>query len=352
MSELLCFKLDIPRGDGVGPSIDVADADGPKTFVYQGARAGRFVVEGSHDGDNWAMLAGRDRAVSLFTGARPIARTVEGIAKHLRVRALGTRGVALPDSIGVGALPALAENVFATIAAPTDAGLGKPVDLGDEVGLDKTIILGGRLPPGVRYSLLASLDGDRFGEILRLPSGPQDRARTIAAVCRYLRIEKVGRGASPVVTIGAKGLVGDSGDSGGGEPSGGSTRSQVSLSDEAAVMTDLASDEQVVREYFVPLTAVSERRGFEATLAGLFGAEGPGSGEALFRLRMGGKPGRPDGETLVEIEERTAGSARSVTERVRTKPSEAATLVKLTAQSSGKVRAVARGVVITFHPLP
>lgn len=351
MSESLCFKLDIPRADGVGPAVDVADADSPKTFVFGGARAGRYVVEGSHDGDSWAMLAGRDRTVALFTGARSIARTVEGIAKKLRVRALGTRGISPTGSIGVGALEAAAANVFAILAAPAEAGLGKAVDLGDEVGLEKTFIVGGRLPPGVRYSVLASVDGENFGEILRLPSGQQDRARTLAAVCRFLRIEKVGRGPSPAVTVGAKGLaLGDGGD-GNGEPPTVSLRSHVSLSDEAAVTTELASEEQVVREYFVPLANVSERRGFEATLAGFFAAEGPGSGQALFRLRMGGKPGRPDGETLVELEERSSGGARAVTERIWTRPTEAATLVKLTAQSSGKVGAAARGVVITFRPI-
>jgi hypothetical protein len=243
-------------------------------------------------------------------------------------------------------------NVFATLPAPAEAGLGKVVDLGDEVGLEKTFIVGGRLPPGVRYSVQASVDGEHFGEVLRLPSGQQDRARTLAAVCRYLRIEKVGRGPSPAVTVGAKGLVlaGGGGD-GNGEPPTVSLRSHVSLADEAGVTTELASEEQVLREYFVPLANVSDRRGFEATLAGFFAAEGPGSGQALFRLRMGGKPGRPDGEVLVELEERSTGAARSVTERVRTRPTDAATLVKLTAQSSGKVRAVTRGVVITFHPI-
>jgi hypothetical protein len=351
MSEFLSLRLEIPRGDGVGAPVDVAETDSPKTFVFEGARAGRFIVEGSHDGSAWAMLFGRDRATSLFTGPRSVARTVEGVTKHLRVRSLGTRGLPPPDWLNVGALTARGENIFESIPAPTDAGLGRPVDLGRNTAVEKTFIVGGRLPPGVRYSVLASVDGERFGEILRLPSGPQDRARTIAAVCRYLRLEKTGRGAGPPVTVGAKGIVPPE-DGGGGEPGEIEYRSQISLSDEAAVTTELAADEQVVREYFVPLSGLAGRRGLEVTLAGFFAADGPGSGEAVFKLRMGGKPGKPDGESLVELEESSAtGAASSVTERVRTRPSEDVTLIKLTAQSSGKVRASARGIVITFQSL-
>jgi hypothetical protein len=342
--------LEIPRGDGVGKAVDAADTDSPRTFIYPGATAGRFIVEGSHDGAAWAMLFGRDRAQGLFTGSRSIARTVDGVVKELRVRALGTRGVAPPAAIDVGALPACAENVFATVPAPAGAGLGKPVDLGADVGLEKTFILAGRLPPGVRYSLLASVDGEHFGEILRLPSGQLDRARTVSAVCRYLRIESAGRGAGPAVTVGARGLARLS-DSGGGDPGTGDARSQISLSDEGAVTTDSSPDEQVLREYFVPLAELSGRRGFEATLAGFFAADGPGSSGVLFKLRIGGRSGKADGDTLVELEEQSTGCPRSVTERVRTHLTESASLIKLTAQGSGKARATARGIVITFQSL-
>ncbi|HEY0714887.1 MAG TPA: hypothetical protein VGF45_19560 [Polyangia bacterium] len=350
MSEFLSLRLEIPRGDGVGASLDVSETDSLKTFVFEGARAGRFIVEGSHDGTAWATLLGRDRAISLFAGPRAIARTVEGITKHLRIRSLATRGLPLPEWLGVGALAARAENVFAIIPAPTDAGVGKSIDLGRNTSLEKTFIVGGRLPPGVRYSVLASVDGEHFGEVLRLQGGQQDRTRTVAAVCRYLALEKTGRGAGPVVTVGAKGIAQGEGGGDGG-PSQVVERSQISLSDEGAVTTEIGSEERVVREYFVPLSGLTGRRGFEATLAGFFGADGPGAGEALFKLRMGGRAGRPDGEVLVELEESSSGSPRSATERVRVRPSDEATLIKLTAQSSGRAHAVARGLVISFQSL-
>ena len=180
------LNLEIPRGDGVGDPSDTGLTAATKTFIYPGTPAGRFAVEGSHDGHTWAVVIGRERAQqAFFSGNRSQVLTVDAVVKQLRVRATGTRGVACPEGIGLGAPPAAGKNVFAQLPVPKDGDRGDPFDLGPKTGLLKTFILGEGAQSSTGFSVLASVDGERFGEVLRLQGGTRTVCEPIAAVCRF-----------------------------------------------------------------------------------------------------------------------------------------------------------------------
>jgi hypothetical protein len=342
------LNLEIPRGDGVGAPTDTGLTAATKTFIYAGAPAGRFAVEGSHDGHTWAVLLGRDRSQqAFFSGTRSQVLTLDAVVKQLRVRATGTRGVACPDGIGLGAPPAQGKNVFAQLPVPEDGDRGEPFDLGARTGLLKTFILGDGAPSSSGFSILASVDGERFGELVRLQGGNQDRMRTVAAVCRFLRVDRIGPGACPHITVGAEGLGETQAGQGDGQNEGGAL---LTLSDERAAATSSLSVEEVLREFYVPLGSPSWPQGIEATLSAFCGTEGDeGGGRAIFNLRMGGRPGRPDGDILTHLTGRGSGSPQVATSRPFSQPDEPTTLIKVTAKGDGSVQAALRSLVITFQ---
>jgi hypothetical protein len=342
------LNLEIPRGDGVGDPSDTGLTAATKTFIYPGTPAGRFAVEGSHDGHTWAVVIGRERAQqAFFSGNRSQVLTVDAVVKQLRVRATGTRGVACPEGIGLGAPPAAGKNVFAQLPVPKDGDRGDPFDLGPKTGLLKTFILGEGAQSSTGFSVLASVDGERFGEVLRLQGGNQDRMRTVAAVCRFLRIDRIGPGVCPHITVGAEGLAEAQSAEGG---SSGDGTALITLSDERAVATSSASDEEVLREFYVPLAGPSWPRGIEATLSAFCGTEGDEEGgKAVFNLRTGGRAGRADGDILTHVTGRGSGSPEVATSHPFSQPDEPTTLVKVTAKGDGSARATLRSLVITFQ---
>jgi hypothetical protein len=343
------LNLEISRGDGVGDSSDTGLTAATKTFIYPGTPAGRFAVEGSHDGYTWAVVIGRERTQqAFFSGNRSQVLTVDAVVKQLRVRATGTRGVACPEGIGLGAPPAAGKNVFAQLPVPKDGDRGEPFDLGAKTGLLKTFILGEGAQSSTGFSVLASVDGERFGEVLRLQGGNQDRMRTVAAVCRFLRIDRIGPGVCPHITVGAEGLAEAQSGSGGNGGNSDAT-ALITLSDERAAATSSASDEEVLREFYVPLAVGSWPHGIEATLSAFCATEGDEDGRAVFNLRMGGRPGRADGDALIHITGRGQGSAEVATSHAFSQPYEPTTLIKVTGKGDGTVRAALRSLVITFH---
>ena len=74
-------------------------------------------------------------------------------------------------------------------------------------------------------------------------------------LCCFLRIERSGRGNCPHVTVGAEALPeAQDGAGGGGDAAAASV---LTLSDERAAATSFVSEEEVLREFYVPLSASS-----------------------------------------------------------------------------------------------
>ena len=136
---------------------------------------------------------------------------------------------------------------------------GTVFDLGLSAGAFKTFILRGSIPPGSRYSILGSMDGHSFQEVILFTSDQQG-ARRAAFLCRFLRVQRDAGGPTPVIAFGSEGIL--EGGAGGGT-------SEISIAD-GEIETTSVTDEEVLRQYRVPLALLSSAT-LRATLAG----EGP-----------------------------------------------------------------------------
>ena len=285
-------------------------------------------------------LAAGLAAVPLFTAGSTGVRSVDCIVQQVRVRSIAApTGIEKP-SITMGAPPANGTPIFGSIDVPRVAGVGAPFDLGLSTGPLKTFILRGKLSPGARYSILASMDGSQFDEVLLFTSD-QEGARSRSVMCRFVRVQRAAAGTAPIITVGAEGLL---------EPTGSGTgpSAELSIASERELGT-VTSDEEVLAEYAVALSALNAGSlvlDFSA-IGGVVGAIEGGS-DATFRVRQGGALKAPDGIELVALGlggAEMTGGARSLPFN---RPTDVATLVKVTGQGSAG-RAALRGYVLRFH---
>ncbi|MDX2116261.1 MAG: hypothetical protein SFZ24_11680, partial [Planctomycetota bacterium] len=203
------ISLEVPRGDGVGAAVDTALTGHPKTFVLAGpVRTGaRYVIEGSNDGGaTWDILLDDDDGTQVMFNARSSgAKSADCVVGKVRVRSIFGPLDADPPSITMGAPPVAGSPFFARLDVPPQSGLGAPLDLGLSAGPLKTFTVRGPIPPGSRYTILASMDGVQFDEVL-LFTADQQGARSRKVMCRFVRVMRLAPGMAPVVTVGAEGL--------------------------------------------------------------------------------------------------------------------------------------------------
>jgi hypothetical protein len=333
--------LDVPTGDGAGVPFVATALGRPKTIVFSGPVLGRYVVEGSNDGGtSWDILVDDDGEQALFTSQAPGVRNFDAIVGQVRVRSIGNTGLSTPPMIALGALPAVGTPVFGVLDVPSGPGAGAVFDLGLSAGAFKTFILRGSIPAGSRYSILGSMDGHSFQEVILFTSDQQG-ARPAAFLCRFLRVQRDAGGPTPVIAFGSEGIL---------EAGASSGTPEISIADDSQIETTSVSDEEVLRQYRVPLALLSSPT-LRATLAGEGRGNGEGSRKVFYRVRAGGTPDQPDGNALLSIEDDGPGSVPVETESTPfARPSDPSTLIKLTGQGDGSSAAVLRNFTLVFHP--
>jgi hypothetical protein len=316
-------QIDVPLADGPGVPLIASALGRQKTIAFSGSKVrGRYVVEGSNDGGNtWDILIDDDGAQALFTSAAPGLRIFDCILDRIRVRSINNGQVATPPTISVGASPLLSTPIFGVLDMPVAPGSGQPFDLGLSAGPFKTFILRGAIPTGARYTILGSIDGQRFDEALLFTSDQQG-TRSLEFLCRFLRVDRGAIGPTPVVAFGSEGVV----DAGAG--------ATLSIPEAGKVSTTTATDEEVLRQYRVPLAALQAPR-LVVTLSG--DASPPTESQKVaFNVRVGGTPGLPDGTVLVTVtNDGTTGGVVSGTSAPFPRPIETSSLIKVTAQGDG-----------------
>src|SRR4029077_3696677 len=232
--------LDVPINDGSGVPFVTAGLGRPKTIVFSGPVLGRYIVEGSNDGgNNWDILVDDSGQQALFTTQAPGVRTFDCIVDRVRVRSSGNASVGTPPTIALGAPPAVAAPVFGVLDmpagpaavfglldSPAGPGLGAPFDLGLSAGAFKTFILRGAIPPGSRYAIQGSMDGQKFQEGI-LFTRDQQSAPPAEFLCRFLRVQRETGGPAPVLAFGSEGIF---------EPTG-AAATEISIPDAGEVAT-------------------------------------------------------------------------------------------------------------------
>jgi hypothetical protein len=329
------ISLDTPKGDGVGVPAIVSTTGHPKTFVLAGnVPGGRYIVEGSNDGGNtWDILVDDDGTQALFVSNNSGAKSIDCIVEQVRVRSLRNLADVTPPSITMGAPPALGANFFAAIPMPASQGLGDPLDLGLRVGPLKTFTARGSTVDGARFSILASMDGIQFDEVIQF-TADQQGARSREVMCRYLRVLRSGAlGGLPVVAVGGEPVQ---------EPGGGSGTNSSELSIASERGFEVTSDhEEVLAECIVPLGALCA-----ATLMLDVTGIAKGVPGARFRVRIGGSFGTTDGDELAAFDAPGPEAARGSSSASFARPSAGTSLIKITGQGIG---AVLRGFGLLFH---
>ena len=332
-------NLDVPTADGAGAPFDTSALGRPKTIVLSGAVLGRYIVEGSNDGGtSWDIIVDDDGQQALFTSQAPGVRNFDCVVALVRVRSVGNAGLAAPPTISLGAPPAIAPSSFGVLAVPASSGFGAPFDLGLSAGAFKTFILRGAIPAGSRYSILGSMDGQNFQEVL-LFTADQQGARPAALLCRFLQVRRDAAGPAPVIAFGSEGIF---------EPTIAAT-SEISIADDGEIETSSTSNEEVLRQYQVPLALLSSVN-LRATLAGQ-SRGGEGARKVTYRVRAGGTADQPDGILLLSLEDDGPGDVAVDTDSAPfARPSAPSTLIKVTGQGDGTTAAVLRNFTLVFHP--
>ncbi len=332
--------LDVPTGDGAGVPFVASTLGRPKTIVFSGPVLGRYVVEGSNDGGtSWDILVDDDGEQALFTSQAPGVRNFDAIVGQVRVRSISNSGLSTPPMIALGAPPAVGTPVFGVLDVPSGPGAGAVFDLGLSAGAFKTFILRGSIPAGSRYSILGSMDGHSFQEVILFTSDQQG-ARPAAFLCRFLRVQRDAGGPTPVIAFGSEGIL-EGGASGG--------TSEISIADDGQIETTSVTDEEVLRQYRVPLALLSSGN-LRATFAGE-GRGGEGTRKVVYRLRAGGAADDPDGNVLLSIEDDGPDAVAVEADSAPfARPTDPSTLIKLTGQGDGSSAAVLRNFTLVFHP--
>src|SRR3954452_12000883 len=196
--------LDVPINDGSGVPFVTRALGRPKTIVFSGPVAGRYIVEGSNDGgSNWDILVDDSGQQAFFTSQAPGVRTFDCIVDRVRVRSVGNASLGAAPTIALGAPPAVGTPVFGILDMSVAPGLSAPFDLGTSAGAFKTFILRGSIPPGSRYTIQGSIDGLRFDEVMLFTSDQQG-ARPVEFFCRFLRVQRAAGGPTPVLAFGTE----------------------------------------------------------------------------------------------------------------------------------------------------
>jgi len=212
-------------------------------------------------------------------------------------------------------------------------------DLGLSAGAFKTFILRGSIPAGSRYSILGSMDGHSFQEVILFTSDQQG-ARPAAFLCRFLRVQREAGGPTPVIAFGSEGIL-EGGTSGG--------TSEISIADDSQIETTSVTDEEVLRQYRVPLALLSSAS-LRATLAAE-GRDGEETRKVIYRVRAGGTADDLDGNVLLSIEDDGPGAVAVEGDSAPfARPTDPSTLIKLTGQGDGSSAAVLRNFTLVFHP--
>jgi hypothetical protein len=336
------IALDVPRGSAAGTPFIASATGHPKTFVLAGAvRPGaRYVVEGSNDGGTtWDILVDDDGTEVFFTSRAAGAKSADCIVEQVRVRSIGGPPDQEPPSITMGAPPAGGPCFFGRLPVPASSGLGAPVDLGLATGPLKTFSLRGSVPPGSRYSVLASMDGVQFDEVL-LFTADQQGARSREVMCRFLRVARAASGPTPVVTVGAEPLI---------EAGAAGDTPDISVGSEAKLATTTLGTDDVLAQYLVPLSLMAAPN-LALTITALAQQEGA-TPDAVARLevRLDGTTGLPDGDLIAEVPNVPASEAALLVPGPSfPRPAGPASLVKLIGRADvGRV--TVRGFVLWFH---
>src|SRR5262252_1827658 len=329
--------LDVPVNDGSGVPFVTSSLGRPKTIVFSGPVLGRYIVEGSNDGgNNWDILVDDSGQQALFTTSAPGVRTFDCIVDRVRVRSVGNASLSAAPTIALGAPPAVGTPVFGVLDMPAAPGIGAPFDLGTSAGAFKTFILRGAIPPGSRYSILGSMDGTRFDEVMLFTSDQQG-ARPIEFFCRFLQVQRSAGGATPVLAFGCEGIL---------EPT--TAPAEISIPDQGEGATSSVGTEEVLRQYRVPLALLGP-----ASLRVALTGEGRGPAAArnvTFRVRSGGTPDQADGTALLTVQDVGPGDAAvSADSDPFARPTDPSTLIKLTGQGDGTTAAALRNFVLLFH---
>src|SRR5499427_450684 len=329
--------LDVPINDGSGVPFVTSGLGRPKTIVFSGPVLGRYIVEGSNDGgNNWDILVDDSGQQALFTSQAPGVRTFDCIVDRVRVRSVGNASLGAPPTIALGAPPAVGTPVFGILDVPAAPGLGAPFDLGTSAGAFKTFILRGAIPPGSRYTVLGSIDGARFDEVMLFTSDQQG-ARPIEFFCRFLRVQRAAGGPTPVLAFGCEGIL---------EPT--TAPNEVAIADQGEVASSSPSAEEVLRQYRIPLALLAPGN-LRVAIAG----EGRGPAAArnvTFRVRSGGAADQPDGAALLTVQDVGPSDAVvSANSPAFARPTDASTLIKLTGQGDGTTPATLRNFTLLFH---
>src|SRR5256885_9012366 len=187
-----------------------------------------------------------------------------------------------------------------------------------------------------RYSILGSMDGTRFDEVMLFTSDQQG-ARPIEFFCRFLRVQRAAGGPTPVLAFGCEGIL---------EPT--TAPNEVSIVEDGEVASSSPAAEEVLRQYRVPLALLAPGN-LRVALAG----EGRGPAVArnvTFRIRSGGAADTPDGTTLLTAQDAGPGDAAvSADSPGFARPTDASTLIKLTGQGDGTAPAILRNFTLLFH---
>src|SRR5215831_7320046 len=329
--------LDVPVNDGSGVPFVTSGLGRPKTIVFSGPVLGRYIVEGSNDGgNNWDILVDDSGQQALFTSQAPGVRTFDCIVDRVRMRSSGNAGLGTPPTIALGAPPAIGTPVFGVLDMPAGPGVGAPFDLGTSAGAFKTFILRGAIPPGSRYTVLGSIDGARFDEVMLFTSDQQG-ARPIEFFCRFLRVQRAAGGPTPVLAFGSEGIL---------EPT--TAPNEVAIADQGEVASTSPGAEEVLRQYHVPLALLAPGN-LRVAIAG----EGRGPAAArnvTFRVRAGGAADQPDGAALLTVQDLGPSDAVvSADSDPFARPTDPSTLIKLTGQGDGTTAAALRNFVLLFH---
>jgi hypothetical protein len=330
-------QLDVPFVDGPGVPLITSALARQKTIGFSGAGVkGRYVVEGSNDGGNtWDILIDDDGAQALFTNGSLGLRNFDCIVDRVRVRSINNGRVTTAPVVSIGAPPLTSTPIFGVLDVPAASGPGAPFDLGLSAGPFKTFILRGAIASGSRYTISGSIDGQQFDEAL-LFTADQQGTQSIDVLCRFLRVDRAGVGATPVIAFGSEGTL---------EPSQASA--MLSIAEAAEVGSTSLASEEVLRQYRVPLSLLGQ----PSLLVTLVGDAAPPSEarHVTFSVRAGGSPDLPDGAVLLTVNHDASGGIVVGTSVPFLRPTEPSTLIKITAQGDGLVPAILSHFSISFH---
>ena len=290
--------LDVPINDGSGVPFVTRALGRPKTIVFSGPVLGRYIVEGSNDGgNNWDILVDDSGQQALFTSpgaGRPHLRL------HRRPRARAQRRQRLARRAADDRARRAAGRRHAGVRRPGHAGRARASARRSisalSAGAFKTFILRGAIPPGSRYTILGSIDGVRFDEVMLFTSDQQG-ARPIEFFCRFLRVQRAAGGPTPVLAFGMRRNP---------RAHHGADRG-LDRRRRARWRPARSSAEEVLRQYRVPLALLAP-----ASLRVALAGEGRGPAAArnvTFRVRTGGAPDQPDGTALLTVQDVGPGDA-------------------------------------------